>query len=122
MALAIFPEDGSLMIPFFLKVTRFFDFLGIDRDRFGKLPCASGDRLQVSRARLVENFRSWWWRSVSSPLQVSGAVTRLAVYRAAPHNKPRRDNLQRRGYYSVSKNKPRTSSKKSSAQFREKFR
>ena len=91
-----------------MKNLRFFVFLGIDRDPFGKLPCASGNRLRVSSARLVEyfrswwrsesgeNFRSWWWRSVSSPLQVSGAVTRLAVYRAAPHN------LQRRGYYSVS--------------------
>ena len=42
-----------------------------------------------------ENFRSWWWRSVSSPLQVSGAVTRLAVYRAAPHTLQRRGSTQK---------------------------
>ena len=40
----------------------------------------------------------------SSPLQVSGAVTRLAVYRAAPHNIP-----------------SRTSADKASAQFKRKF-
>ena len=74
-----------------------------------------------------ENFRSWWWRSKSSPLQVSGAVTRLAVYRAAPHNLQRRgyysvSNLQRRGYYSVSNIQPRENVGKVGTQFREKFR
>ena len=51
-----------------------------------------------------DSFRSWWWRSVSSPLQVSGAVTRLTVDRAAPHNLTCRgeDTTLRRGYYSVS--------------------
>ena len=39
----------------------------------------------VVASRVGENFRSWWWRSVSSPLQVSGAVTRLTVDRAASH-------------------------------------
>ena len=83
--------------PFLKKKLRFFEGLIIDRDRFGTILWASENCLRVSRALQVrnfrswwcyksgENFRSWWWRSVSSPLQVSGAVTRLAVYRAAPH-------------------------------------
>ena len=45
----------------------------------------------VVTSRAGENFRSRWWRSVSSPLQVSGAVTRLTVDRATSHS------LQRRG-------------------------
>ena len=40
-------------------------------------------------------------RLVSSPLRVTGAVTRLTVYRAAPHN------LQRRGSHSGSNTPPR---------------
>ena len=65
-----------------MEILRFLECLEIDRDPFEKVLWASGNLFWVSRACLVGNFRSWWWRSVSSPLQVSGAVTRLAVYRA----------------------------------------
>ena len=78
-----------------MKKSRFFKCLGIDRDRLGKVLRASCNHFRVSRARGVDNFRSWWWRSVSSPLQVSGAVTRLAVYRAALHNSPARTSAEK---------------------------
>ena len=102
-----------------LKISYFFDFFD-----FSKI--FKNFSVQKNRFSSGENFRSWWWRSVSSPLQVSGAVTRLAVYRAAPHNLQRRgyysgSNLQRRGYYSGSNIPSRTSAEKASAQFRRKF-
>ena len=95
---------GELARMIFFIFYFFYTFIGIHINVSKKKKNRRKFSIVVA-SRAGENFRSWWWRWVSSPLQVSGAVTRLTVDRAASHNTPSEGghrNLQRRGYYSVS--------------------